>query len=53
MAIFISRPLGAESWTTSGSMMNGFIYIPTAIGVFFFALAIVVFTVSYIKVQEK
>jgi hypothetical protein len=34
-------------------MMNGFIYIPTAIGVFFFALAIVVFTISYIKVQEK
>lgn len=53
VAILFSRPSGAESWTTSESMMNGFIYIPTAIGVFFFALAIVVFTISYIKVQEK
>ncbi|WP_404338170.1 hypothetical protein [Planococcus rifietoensis] len=53
VAILFSRPSGAGSWTTSESMMNGFIYIPTAIGVFFFALAIVVFTISYIKVQEK
>ncbi|WP_298830143.1 hypothetical protein [uncultured Planococcus sp.] len=52
-AIFISRPSGAGSWTTSESMMNGFLYIPTAIGVFFFALAIIVFTISYKKVQEK
>ncbi|MDN3439447.1 hypothetical protein QMA04_15255 [Planococcus sp. APC 3900] len=53
VAIFISRPSGAGSWTTSESMMNGFIYIPSAIGVFFFALATIVFTISYKKVQEK
>ncbi|MDE4086832.1 hypothetical protein PO902_17430 (plasmid) [Planococcus maritimus] len=52
VAIFISRPSGAASWTTSESMMNGFIYIPTAIGVFFFVLAIIVFTISFIKLQK-
>lgn len=52
VAIFISRPSGAASWTTSESMMNGFIYIPTAIGVFFFVLAIIVFTISFIKIQK-
>ncbi|WP_404467335.1 hypothetical protein [Planococcus rifietoensis] len=52
VAIFISRPSGAASWTTSESMMNGFMYIPTAIGVFFFVLAIIVFTISFIKIQK-
>lgn len=53
VAIFFSRPSGAASWTIPESMINGFIYIPIAIGVFFFILAIIVFTISFIKVQKK
>ncbi|WP_052131415.1 hypothetical protein [Planococcus sp. CAU13] len=53
VATVFSRPSGAASWTTSGSMINGFIYIPIAIGVFFLILAIIVFTISFIKVQKK
>lgn len=53
IAILVSRPSSAGFWTTSESMINGFTYIPMFIGVFFFALAIVVFTISYINAQKK
>ncbi|WKA52674.1 hypothetical protein QWY22_09000 [Planococcus liqunii] len=53
LAIIVSRPSGAGFWTTSESMMNGFTYIPMFISVFFFALAIVVFTISFINAQKK
>ncbi|MDE4086886.1 hypothetical protein PO902_17705 (plasmid) [Planococcus maritimus] len=53
IAIFFSRPSGAASWGTSESMMNGFTYIPMFIGAFFFILASIVFTISYIKVQKN
>lgn len=52
IAILFSRPSGAASWGTSETMINGFIYIPLAIGAFFFILAIIVFTISFIKVQK-
>lgn len=47
MATTFSRPVGASSWTTEGSTIQAFTYIPILVGVAFLILFISTFSISF------
>ncbi|PYF01960.1 hypothetical protein [Ureibacillus chungkukjangi] len=53
LAVIYSKPLNSTSWTTSGSLINAFIYIPIIIGTILLILSIGTFLLSYNKLQKN
>ncbi|MBK3495005.1 hypothetical protein JFL43_09055 [Viridibacillus sp. YIM B01967] len=53
LASIYSRPYNSTSWTTSGSLINTFVYIPIIIGVILLILSIGTFLLSYNKLQKN
>lgn len=49
IAVILSRPIGATSWTTSGEMMFACKFTPVLIGISLITLSIVFSTVLFIK----
>ncbi|PID04503.1 hypothetical protein CSV65_13820 [Sporosarcina sp. P31] len=52
MATTFSRPAGASSWTTEGSTIHAFTFIPLLLGVSFLILFISTFSISFYKWQK-
>lgn len=52
IAIFLSRPSGASSWTTSQELINAFTYIPIGIGCLLVAIASILLIITLIKVID-
>lgn len=53
IAINLSKPYNAESWTTSDSLINAFTYVPSIIGISFLSLFISTFSITYYHWQKK
>lgn len=51
VAIKVSRPSNASSWTTSESLINAFMLVPMIIGVVFFLLFICTFSISFYNLE--
>lgn len=49
IAVNLSRPMGASSWSTSKEMILGFTYTPVIIGVSLIVLSLIFSTVLFIK----
>ncbi|WP_155799309.1 hypothetical protein [Planococcus antarcticus] len=53
MAIMLSRPAGASSWTTSSGSIDAFRFIPLILGASFLVLFISTFSISFYKWQKN
>ncbi|MGN7410981.1 hypothetical protein [Sporosarcina sp. SAFN-010] len=52
LATTFSRPSGASSWTTEGSTIDAFTFIPIILGVSFLILFVSTFSISFNKWQK-
>lgn len=53
IAINLSKPYNAESWSTSESLINTFTLVPIIIGVSLLILCISTFSITYYHWQKK
>ena len=53
IAINFSRPINADSWTTSENFINAFTSVPMIIGVVFLILFICTFSISFYNLQKN
>lgn len=49
IASTLSRPPGANSWSTSGEFINAMTYVPVIAGVFLLILSLILATLAFIK----
>lgn len=52
IAIYMSKPLNSSSWTTSGSMINAFKFLPLILGVISIVLSLIIATMTFNNWQK-